>query len=160
MDDENRSNIPGFIWLLAGSFIGAYIAFLFHLNESRGAGSWLVSIFATVQMAFASYMVYKFLKTNKQKYLFIALLLLLPSMIFPFALAYNQSGVINIEGVVVKDFLTSIYFSIVTRTTLGYGDFRPVESMRIVAACEAILGYVYMPVMLGVVISLLAEKRK
>ena len=60
----------------------------------------------------------------------------------------------------VSKVLTSIYFSIVTWTTLGYGDFRPVESMRIVAACEAILGYVYMGVMVGVVINLLAEKRK
>ncbi|HEX9514136.1 MAG TPA: potassium channel family protein [Puia sp.] len=39
-----------------------------------------------------------------------------------------------------KGFLDSIYFSVVTFTTLGYGDLSPVGSMRIVALLEAFFG--------------------
>jgi len=38
----------------------------------------------------------------------------------------------------------SIYFSIVTWTTLGYGDIQPTGSARNYAASEAIIGYLYM----------------
>lgn len=36
---------------------------------------------------------------------------------------------------------THVYFSIVTLTTLGYGDFRPIGWLRVVAAIEVVLGY-------------------
>ncbi len=42
----------------------------------------------------------------------------------------------------VHDFLTSLYFSIVTFTTLGYGDLHPVArtGIRVTAEVEAFLG--------------------
>jgi Ion channel len=50
-----------------------------------------------------------------------------------------------------------LYFSLVTWTTLGYGDFRPTVPLRLFAAAEAVTGYVYMglfaiglPIYLGV----------
>lgn len=43
---------------------------------------------------------------------------------------------------IVNDFLTSIYFSIVTFTTLGYGDYHPTDWLRIVSAFEAFSGAV------------------
>ena len=39
-----------------------------------------------------------------------------------------------------SSFIDSLYFSIVTFTTLGYGDFHAVGAMRFVAAAEAFLG--------------------
>lgn len=47
--------------------------------------------------------------------------------------------------------LDYIYFSIVTFTTLGYGDFSPLQEYRLLAASQALLGYVY----LGSIVSLL-----
>ena len=41
---------------------------------------------------------------------------------------------------VVDDFFTALYFSIVTFTTLGYGDFSPSGGLRFVAAAEAFFG--------------------
>lgn len=37
-------------------------------------------------------------------------------------------------------FLDSLYYSMVTFTTLGYGDYTPLSNLRLVAACEALLG--------------------
>lgn len=39
-----------------------------------------------------------------------------------------------------RDFLTSIYFSVVTFTTLGYGDIHPVGALRILSIIESLLG--------------------
>jgi Ion channel len=44
---------------------------------------------------------------------------------------------------------TCLYFSLVTWTTLGYGDFRPVPNGRLVAASEAVIGYVMMIILIG-----------
>ncbi|EEX91575.1 kef-type K+ transporter NAD-binding component [Vibrio orientalis CIP 102891 = ATCC 33934] len=38
------------------------------------------------------------------------------------------------------EFFNSLYFSVVTFTTLGYGDISPVGLARFIAACEAFLG--------------------
>jgi hypothetical protein len=55
-----------------------------------------------------------------------------------------------------------LYFSAITWTTVGYGDFIPVaKPTRMLAAEEAIFGYVFMAVYLGYMLSLLnfiAEK--
>jgi len=44
------------------------------------------------------------------------------------------------HGVGTKSFLDYIYFSIVTATTLGYGDFHPIGLGKILASVEAIFG--------------------
>jgi len=44
---------------------------------------------------------------------------------------------------------TAIYFSIVTFTTLGYGDFQPPPNLRLLAAFEAIMGYVVLGFVIG-----------
>ena len=45
-----------------------------------------------------------------------------------------------------------MYFSVITWTTVGYGDFVPTESTRLFAATEAFIGHVWM----GLLISVLA----
>lgn len=51
------------------------------------------------------------------------------------------------------EFGTCAYFSIVTWTTLGYGDVQPTKPIRLAAALEAICGYFFMAVVLGQFIS-------
>ena len=42
---------------------------------------------------------------------------------------------------VIRNFPDSLYFSLITFTTLGYGDFRPLEGWgRILAGSEAFIG--------------------
>ena len=67
-----------------------------------------------------------------------------------FALLYCVKGVVVNEVTVATtataparmayDWGSSLYFSIVTFTTLGYGDLRPPEDLRLWAATEAIMG--------------------
>ena len=47
-----------------------------------------------------------------------------------------------------------VYFSLVTVTTLGYGDVLPVSPMaRILAATEAVVGALYVAVLIGRIVS-------
>ena len=48
------------------------------------------------------------------------------------------------QPVMEDDFWTAVYFSTVTFTTLGYGDYRPSPDARPVAALQAVLGYIYL----------------
>ena len=45
----------------------------------------------------------------------------------------------------------ALYFSIVTFTTLVFGDFRPSESARLMAALQAMLGTVHIGLIVGAV---------
>ena len=77
---------------------------------------------------------------------------------FIFGLMYWVGGrnLVEIaESHLPPDLLTSLYFSIVTFTTLGFGDVTPVTGLgKVVVTAEVILGYV----MLGGLISILANK--
>ncbi|PHS69206.1 MAG: hypothetical protein COB23_07120 [Methylophaga sp.] len=78
---------------------------------------------------------------------------MLPLLIRYFALIYKSFGVVTpvSGGVLVKlNWLDSIYFSVVTWTTLGYGDFRPdTDQVKLFVMVEALLGYIYMGVFIG-----------
>jgi potassium channel LctB len=52
------------------------------------------------------------------------------------------------------DFYDCLYSSVVTWTTLGYGDLTPIGLGRVYAAVEALTGYVVMSVMIAALISL------
>lgn len=43
----------------------------------------------------------------------------------------------------------SIYFSAVTFSTLGYGDFRPCQNARLIAALQAIIGNLHLGLIVG-----------
>ncbi len=66
-------------------------------------------------------------------------------VIFGFAGFYKYLGIMDnsstaTQPAVVHDWLSSFYFSMVTFTTLGYGDLRPCPDLRIWAASEAVAG--------------------
>ena len=50
-----------------------------------------------------------------------------------------------------------LYFSVVTFTTLGYGDFKPTEKTRPIAAVEAIVGLVLMAFLIALNFQTLRE---
>lgn len=57
-------------------------------------------------------------------------------------------------------FATTVYFSIVTWTTVGYGDLVPCGPGRLVAALEAILGYLVMALLIATLVESISEVRK
>ena len=65
------------------------------------------------------------------------------SIILIFAFLFMGSGISNvgIEQITSNNFFDCMYFSTITFTTLGYGDFRPLEGWgRILAGSEAFIG--------------------
>jgi len=56
-------------------------------------------------------------------------------------LLFLKPNSISFHGEALKaSFVDSLYFSLVTFTTLGYGDFHPIGAMRFLASFEALLG--------------------
>ncbi|MFA7254498.1 MAG: ion channel [Candidatus Omnitrophota bacterium] len=65
------------------------------------------------------------------------------------AFCYYISGMVLTGGFVQKiDLFESLYLSIVTYTTVGYGDYLPMGWIRAVAALEALLGVLLTPLFL------------
>ena len=60
------------------------------------------------------------------------------------------SGVVQLD----QGFVSGLYYSTVTFTTLGYGDFQPVVRMRTIAGIEALIGYGFLGVVVGLLIDL------
>jgi hypothetical protein len=60
-----------------------------------------------------------------------------------FALIYNHFGLLSLDNCVIYDVLDCLYFSIITFTTVGYGDFRPTSDVRLYAGFEALTGVVF-----------------
>ncbi len=77
-----------------------------------------------------------------------------------FASLYYSFGLNQSGTVVTGDWTASIYFSIVTWTTLGYGDLLPVPELRIVAAFQALMGYMYMAIFMGILLNLSQHIKK
>ncbi len=64
-------------------------------------------------------------------------------LLFSSFIYWLSKGVFQVMGnrlVLVGDYWNNLYFSVVTFTTLGYGDFRPIGKIRVLASFEAFLG--------------------
>lgn len=70
------------------------------------------------------------------------------ALIFVFAGMYRGFGLAGQDPVL--DETTGLYFSVVTWTTLGYGDLQPAHGLRLIAALEALLGYVFLGLIVGI----------
>lgn len=72
-----------------------------------------------------------------------------------FAVIYYYFGIVDTsaqEDTVDIGFSDTLYFSIVTFTTLGYGDFKPCEHIRLFAGLEAFIGTFMLPFASGIII--------
>lgn len=56
------------------------------------------------------------------------------------------------------DYDVALYFSMVTWTTLGYGDFAPAPDLRLLAGLQAGLGYLFLGLIVGLVANLLSAR--
>ncbi len=72
------------------------------------------------------------------------------------ATAYLDLGLVGPDNTgPVTEYRDSLYFSVVTWTTLGYGDIRPGPDARLWAAGEVLFGYIYMGLFLAFVVQAL-----
>lgn len=69
---------------------------------------------------------------------------LLAVVIVFFAVLYAELGISSTlaPDVEVRGFWTCLYFSVTTFTSVGFGDFIPTTETRLIAAVEALTGYV------------------
>jgi hypothetical protein len=73
-------------------------------------------------------------------------------LILVFAWVHSRIGLMDLSGPVpraTRDFGDAVYFSVVTITTLGLGDFIPLGPGRPIAALQALMGYF----ILGILVS-------
>jgi hypothetical protein len=78
----------------------------------------------------------------------ILLLLIIAGSIFGFSDVCQTLGIQDGSGRIARDADSCLYFSLITWTTVGYGDFAPTPDFRIFAALEALLGYLMMGIFL------------
>jgi len=81
---------------------------------------------------------------------------------FMFACIYSFLGIngpANECSPVCHDLPTSLYFSIMTLTTVGYGDFTPTPLARPVAAVQALSGYLILALMIAVITERLKQRK-
>ncbi len=84
-------------------------------------------------------------------------------LVLAFAAMYQKLGIIDntTEGSpTIHVFSTCIYYSVVTFTTLGYGDFYPVGIGRILAAMESFTGYIILGVLASTAASVLSPQEE
>ena len=74
--------------------------------------------------------------------------------VFCCAFVYQSAG---LEGPVNAGrstaFPDALYFSLVTFTTLGYGDFSPTADIRLPASLQTLTGYAYLALAIGLAVS-------
>ncbi|EBA16267.1 hypothetical protein RSK20926_21115 [Roseobacter sp. SK209-2-6] len=66
-----------------------------------------------------------------------------------FALLFQLFGVVDPTGEITTHWRDLIYFSSVTFSTLGYGDFQPAPPARLWAGFEAIIGNLHLGIFVG-----------
>ncbi|MGH6726280.1 MAG: ion channel [Pseudolabrys sp.] len=73
-----------------------------------------------------------------------ALLLIFAGIYRGFGLQYGGE-----HQSLLSDWQSPLYFSIITWTTVGYGDFSPPAAIRMIAATQALLGYLVLGTSVG-----------
>jgi Ion channel len=78
----------------------------------------------------------------------IGLVAVVWSFIINYAIIFRILG-LSKSGVAIHDPINCLYFSIITWTTVGYGDLIPSDDARLWAASEAMVGYLVMIIFIG-----------
>lgn len=80
------------------------------------------------------------------------------ALISNFAVLYRWIGIKSPTGEISHGIWDTIYFSVVTWTTLGYGDFTPSEEARYVVVTEVIIGHLTIGLLISVFVAAIARR--
>ena len=80
-------------------------------------------------------------------------------MIGVFAHIYEVQQSLNFAGQTSFDYFDSFYFSVITWTSLGYGDVAPDGSARSWIIVEVAYGYIHMGLFMGFILNFLTRTR-
>jgi hypothetical protein len=81
----------------------------------------------------------------------------LVAAVLAYANIYRELGLFD-DKTPVKDVSDFIYFSIITWTTVGYGDIVPSKASRLFAASEGLFGYVSMALFLTLIFHVISAR--
>lgn len=141
------------IWFLV--FPGLFFVTLIGRSLQLDAYPWTV---VSLLLCLSTYVFLYFSGIQRKTEFLVFLILFLFISIAIFSFIYLDLGIVNTTDASLPISLDDCrYFSTVTWTTLGYGDFRPKEASRFYAAAEALLGYVYMGVLISTVFDYLSR---
>jgi hypothetical protein len=120
---------------------------------------WVESVLAFVILCLIAYFFIRafiIVKTRDRQPLFFILMAvvaiaLIANVILFFARSYYVFGLLD-QGKLTTDSSTCLYFSFITWTTVGFGDVTPTRATRMLAACEAVLGYFVMAGLVGLLV--------
>ena len=110
---------------------------------------WIVALFALFVETIYSYSLAHYV--GRTRAFLMKLLMSAATNIFSFASVYRHTGIESMDGEIISNTHDAVYFSIITWTTVGYGDMVPVYDSRLIAAAQGLLGYVYMATIVGLV---------
>ena len=149
--DENKftaRNLWAFIAYIVLPFlatgISVYNAYTLDLTGEDFAAVFFFGVVASIA-AFATLMAY-FNLSISNTLAFTVIFLNGAAMIWYFARVHFIFGLNTDLSTKASniEFQDAIYFSIVTFTTLGYGDFQPDQRLRLLSAMQALVGYAYL----------------
>lgn len=119
-------------------------------------GPWLTGIVASLSVVYFAVVLVAVIFLTSHKFRVDPVRLALDGalsalfMTLSFATLYRHWGIsLNAGCDMAFRPLDSVYFSAVTFTTLGYGDFRPCEWARLPAAGQALLGNLHLGIIVG-----------
>lgn len=123
----------------------------------------LMVSFATatlILILFSLWNIRHFIRENAFLWGFVVYLVNVIVLIFCFSIIYTQTGILNHNGESFHDIGSAFYFSVVTWTTLGYGDLYPPEPARFWVIIEALSGYIHMGILVGLMFRLINGQKK
>ncbi len=129
-----------------GSSCGMFLVILFAINR----GSWRTACgLCLLTFPFLVYDMYAARGRLSRIALSLFYLILFLLIVNAFAGLYLELGLLDERGTRVTQYRDSLYFSLITWTTVGYGDVRPSPDARLWCAAEALAGYLYMALLVG-----------
>lgn len=123
-----------------------YTALLF--NDQIEINLWVTVFFISTVFVTSLWNVFNDVNNEHFAFQLSKMVLSIYVTLFAFASLYQRAGLIY-HGEISHEPFDALYFSIVTWTTLGYGDFQPVESLRLLAAFQALLGTLFIPLLVA-----------
>jgi hypothetical protein len=143
-----------------------YLAWLTHIALFQPIdASYMQMLIASIVMAFLLYAQSCFLgirfasrHTAVMLFAFIgASAFAIAAEIVIFAAVFRILGLVGPDHQSIHDAASCVYFSMITWTTVGYGDFVPTPAARMYASTEALLGYVFMALFISTTIAIVAN---
>lgn len=128
-----------------------------------GDGTWAgmrLALLVSMFIGIAVLMLWLAIRLPKRPKTLVFALLAFLFIVFLYAECYQQCGLSGPDGRMCKDFGVCLYFSVITITTLGYGDFTPMPSARWIAATEALNGYLLLGLLVAALVAVMQRTPK